>query len=68
MKQTLPSNIKVCATCARWGGERKPLLPSYNRVEFDHLGRGKCYGGAFDRTDRNAMNTCPKWQQQYDKD
>ncbi|MGN1373217.1 MAG: hypothetical protein ACI4VK_04115 [Candidatus Coproplasma sp.] len=67
MIQQLPSHLKICATCAKWGGARKPVPPIYSRVEFDHQSRGKCCGGAFDRTDRSAMSTCPKWEQQYGK-
>lgn len=67
MNQKLPSNWKICATCSRWGGNRRPADPFLNYVEFDNSQKGKCYGGVFNLAEMNAMASCSKWEQQYKK-
>lgn len=67
MNQQLPSNWKICATCARWGGSRRPADPFRNYVEFESNQRGMCYGGTFNLSEMSPMTTCPKWEQQYKK-
>ena len=67
MNQQLPSNWKICATCARWGGSRRPADPFLNYVEFESNQKGMCYGGTFNRAEMSPMTTCPKWEQQYKK-
>lgn len=67
MKQTIPSNWKNCATCARWDGDRHPYDPFLTYVEFENTCKGKCYGGVFNLAYMPPLATCNKWEQQYKK-
>lgn len=53
-----------CATCALWGGVRKPegtIFPAAN-VRVDDSERGKCMGGGFTMQETRADGTCGSWQ------
>ena len=67
MKQIIPANWKNCATCARWGGDRRPHDPFLVNVEFESSFICKCYGGGFNQLNMSPMATCNKWEQQYKK-
>lgn len=67
MKTTIPSDWKKCATCSRWGGERRSFDPFLVHVEFETTCTGKCYGGGFTQLQMSPMSSCNKWEQQYKK-
>lgn len=66
-KQTIPSNWKNCASCARWGGTRRPADPFQCNVEFDNSQKGKCYGKGYNQVDMQPMASCNSWEPQYRK-
>lgn len=66
-KSVLPSNWNICATCARWGGNRRPADVFCSNVEFDDREKGKCYGGVFNLGEMSATARCDKWEPQYKK-
>ena len=62
------SNLKVCATCKRWGGNRHPADMLRKFVEFNSQNdKGVCYGGTFNLAQMSPMSSCGKWEPQYDK-
>lgn len=67
MNSKFPSDYRICATCARWGGSRRPADPFRYFVEFEPEQRGTCFGGDFNLAQTAPMTTCPKWEQQYKK-
>ena len=67
MKTTMPSDWKKRATCARWGGERRPFDPFLVHVEYETTCTGKCYGGGFNQLQMPPLAACNKWEQQYKK-
>jgi len=66
-RKKLPSGSKCCATCLKWGGERKPSDQSMTYVEFEDDSKGKCNGGAYNKIDKLSTAHCSKWERQYKK-
>ncbi len=64
MKSSKPSNWKICATCTHWCGKQIPNI-FLTHVEYESTERARCAGGGFDRCDRPADSTCPKWEQRF---
>jgi hypothetical protein len=54
-------SIKVCGTCALWGGARA-TDPLRATARFDMDQKGECLGGGFNRAKMAPMATCNKWQ------
>lgn len=60
--RSMPASYKNCCTCALWGGSRQADF-SRRYVKFDDSEKkGQCIGGAYDRSSREAMNTCSAWR------
>lgn len=61
---TFSSGMKLCATCALWGGERKVgmIVPAYFVEVRDAGDKGRCMGGSYFNQDMSAMATCVKYQ------
>jgi hypothetical protein len=61
MENHLSKSFKVCATCERWGGERK-VNPTRTHAIYDTNTRGECYGGCFNRLKMSPMSTCNEYK------
>jgi hypothetical protein len=64
MAQSYPKSFKNCAVCNFWGGIRQ--VDSFgSRVTVESSStKGKCVlqGGPWKGQDKQALNTCAKWQ------
>lgn len=58
MKQIIPANWKNCATCARWGGDRRPHDPFLVNVDLKAPARASVTAAGFNQL------TCLPWQPQ----
>lgn len=57
-----------CATCAHWGGTRRPADPACRDVEYDNNEFGKCYGdGNGGWNSYRGNDSCSHWAPQYRK-
>lgn len=57
----IPSDWRVCATCARWGGSRQPNDPFQNNIRFARDQMGTCHGGGFNQIQTFPLASCDKW-------
>jgi hypothetical protein len=54
--------MKLCATCGKWGGDRK-LRGDRSSVTTDGTSvRGQCLGGGFNRMDVGPTGRCNEWE------
>lgn len=58
---TLGKNFRVCATCSRWCGSRRPN-GTRSCVEYEQNQKGECAGGGFNHLKMAPMSTCNKYQ------
>lgn len=60
---TFSNAMKVCATCARWDGEREVgiIVPAYFVDVQNAAAKGRCMGGGYFNQDMSAMATCGKY-------
>jgi hypothetical protein len=59
-EKKLNKNMKLCATCARWGGNRKSEFGGW--ASFEENQKGKCSGGLFNNAEMYSMASCAKWE------
>jgi len=59
----IPGDMKRCATCQRWCGNRTP--DAFNWVLYDQREQALCRGGDHDGRKVPANLTCTKWIPQY---
>lgn len=65
MDEIFRIDIRVCATCDRWGGQRDTYSTDpYGYIVVTRNEYGKCQGGGFNDMQTAAGATCPqhvKW-------
>jgi len=53
--------MRICATCAKWGGGRG--TDSIRAVAiFESEQKGECLGGGFNRIQKEPHATCGQWE------
>ena len=54
-------NVKLCVTCALWGGNR--ILKGGGIIEVSSTAdKGKCQGGAYNNAMMATNSQCNKWE------
>ena len=59
MENTFGSNLKICATCDYWVGNRTPKMGGFSVCRSES---GKCYVIHPNGVDKKAMYTCNLWK------
>jgi hypothetical protein len=59
MENTTSSNVRVCATCVKWNGDRIPMLGGFVKIKDVN---GKCYLFNPQGVPRHAMQSCDGWE------
>jgi len=61
MTQPFSPNMKKCATCALWGGDRE-INPTRTVVTVLQNSKGMCIGGGHNRAQVPSTGTCAKYE------
>lgn len=64
MTTRVPSNWRVCATCAHWCG-RAVADFSCSWVDFDEAEDARCIGGGFNLASTHGMASCTDWTRRF---
>lgn len=56
--------MKLCVTCARWGGQRSAgqNVPAYFVDVIDDRAKGVCYGGGYRNMPMLPTATCQRYE------
>ena len=65
-KEAMPvfgSEMRLCGTCARWGGQRDPgrIFPAPFVTITDLKAKGRCLGGGFLNAPMSSTAVCEKY-------
>ncbi len=55
-----PAALRRCASCERWGGERRACPPEYVEITAE-TSCGPCQGGPWNGSERRARSACGHW-------
>ena len=64
MKNIVPSDWCICATCSHWCG-RTSSDYWCKWVEFDNSEMARCAGGGFNGANMQPMASCTRWDQRF---